>query len=295
MSITVYKKTLITSGVAAALDSIDGDLLLDGDYAFVTVSNVNYVYILDDDLGGGESSPTLIKPDTNPGNKMWVLQNQSLSVLTGAGDIPYASAAAVPARLAAGATTKILVGGGAAAPVWTEATGTGAPVRAGTPSFTTGIGIGGVAAGTGGVAFPASAVAVADANTLDDYEEGTWTPTIVATAITYTTQIGLYVKIGSRVYIYGYIKIATITPTAGALALIMGIPFQPVTNTCGQLTASTSGLPWPAGCTMIIGMANSDNTAILLVGTYNDGAYANIITTNAAATDELMIAGFYSV
>lgn len=39
--------------------------------------------------------------------------------------------------LAAGATTDILVGGGASAlPVWTTATGTGAPVRAGSPTFT---------------------------------------------------------------------------------------------------------------------------------------------------------------
>lgn len=40
--------------------------------------------------------------------------------------------------LAAGATTEMLVGGGAAAlPVWTTATGTGAPVRAESPSLTT--------------------------------------------------------------------------------------------------------------------------------------------------------------
>ena len=38
--------------------------------------------------------------------------------------------------LAAGATTEILVGGGTAAPVWTTATGTGAPVRAGGPTLT---------------------------------------------------------------------------------------------------------------------------------------------------------------
>jgi hypothetical protein len=40
--------------------------------------------------------------------------------------------------LANGATTEILVGGGASAlPVWTTATGTGAPARAGSPTFTT--------------------------------------------------------------------------------------------------------------------------------------------------------------
>lgn len=39
--------------------------------------------------------------------------------------------------LAAGATTEILVGGGASAlPVWTTATGTGSPVRAGSPALT---------------------------------------------------------------------------------------------------------------------------------------------------------------
>ena len=55
-----------------------------------------------------------------------------------------------------GATTQILVGGGAgAAPVWTTATGTGAPVRAGSPTFTTQIitpQIYGSAAASGGLA-----------------------------------------------------------------------------------------------------------------------------------------------
>ncbi len=57
--------------------------------------------------------------------------------MTGAGDMIVGGASGVIARLAAGATTKILVGGGAADPVWTTATGTGAPVRAGTPTLTT--------------------------------------------------------------------------------------------------------------------------------------------------------------
>ena len=55
-----------------------------------------------------------------------------------------------------GATTQILVGGGAgSAPVWTTASGTGAPVRAGSPTFTTQIitpQIYGSAAASGGLA-----------------------------------------------------------------------------------------------------------------------------------------------
>jgi len=54
-----------------------------------------------------------------------------------AGTLIYGTADNAYAVLAAGALTQLLVGGGAAAPVWTEASGTGAPIRAGSPTFTT--------------------------------------------------------------------------------------------------------------------------------------------------------------
>jgi len=54
-----------------------------------------------------------------------------------AGELVVGVDSADPHALAAGATTKILVGGGAADPVWTEATGGGAPVRATSPVLTT--------------------------------------------------------------------------------------------------------------------------------------------------------------
>jgi len=59
----------------------------------------------------------------------------ALSPMTTIGDLIYGGASGTGTRLAAGATTEILVGGGAAAPVWTTATGTGAPVRAGSPTL----------------------------------------------------------------------------------------------------------------------------------------------------------------
>ena len=53
-----------------------------------------------------------------------------------AGELLYGTAAN-PAWLAAGALTEILVGAGAAVPVWTTATGTGAPMRGTTPTIIT--------------------------------------------------------------------------------------------------------------------------------------------------------------
>ena len=51
-----------------------------------------------------------------------------------------------------------------------------------------------------GVKFPATQVSSTDANTLDDYEEGTFTPVISfgggTTGISYGTQEGFYTKVG---------------------------------------------------------------------------------------------------
>lgn len=47
------------------------------------------------------------------------------------------------------------------------------------------------------VSFPATQVASSNANTLDDYEEGTWTPT--CTGVTFTSAVGQYTKVGQKV------------------------------------------------------------------------------------------------
>jgi hypothetical protein len=53
------------------------------------------------------------------------------------------------------------------------------------------------------IKFPATQVPSADVNVLDDYEEGTWTPTLfggtTAGTTTYIVQVGKYVKIGNIV------------------------------------------------------------------------------------------------
>lgn len=86
---------------------------------------------------------------------------------------------------------------------------------------------------TGGqLKFPAVQVPSADANTLDDYEESTWTPVLTfATpgdlSVTYTTQTGTYTKIGNRVFADFIIVTATFTHTTAAGQLTMtGLPFN---------------------------------------------------------------------
>jgi hypothetical protein len=70
---------------------------------------------------------------------------------------------------------------------------------------------GGSTSATGtGIAFPATQSASSDANTLDDYEEGTFTPTVQGVSspgtATYSTQLGAYTKIGNLVYVNVYLS-----------------------------------------------------------------------------------------
>ena len=78
-----------------------------------------------------------------------------------------------------------------------------------------------------GIKFPATAVPSADANTLDDYEEGTWTPTLTRTGsnYAYTEQTGKYTKIGLVVTVSGYIQLGAITTQGTEYNMVGGLPF----------------------------------------------------------------------
>lgn len=96
-------------------------------------------------------------------------------------------------------------------------------------------------ANTGGqVKFPATQVPSSDVNTLDDYEEGTWTPVLTAAtpgnlSVAYTTQVGRYIKIGKLVRATCFIQTSTWThTTASGDIQITGLPFAHVTSSGGD-------------------------------------------------------------
>ena len=103
-----------------------------------------------------------------------------------------------------------------------------------TPSFATTIGVGGAtpAASGAGITFPATQSASSDANTLDDYEEGTWTPVIrgetTAGTGTYTIQQGRYTKVGRLVTLEVYIFWTAHTGTGDME--ISNLPFSNAVN-----------------------------------------------------------------
>ena len=91
-----------------------------------------------------------------------------------------------------------------------------------------------------GITFPATQSASSNANTLDDYEEGTWTPQLtfgLANVGMTGTFSGRYVKVGNQVTIFAYVVVTNKGSSTGAATLI-NLPFNPIT--AGQAYAATS-------------------------------------------------------
>ena len=92
--------------------------------------------------------------------------------------------------------------------------------------FPTTIGVGNATPSTSGagITFPATASASSNANTLDDYEEGTWTPSVTSSAGSITTSSvasAKYTKIGNAVNICVDVSIANIGTASGGLTISM--------------------------------------------------------------------------
>ena len=170
--------------------------------------------------------------------------------------------------MSGGAVTEMPVGGGATlGPVWTEATGTGAPVRAGAPTLTGQATIPTINLTGGQIAFPSTAVPSADANTLDDYEEGTWMPTFISASctFTYTTQDGWYRKIGDLVHAQFFVFASAANTVTNALTL-GSLPFT-ASNAAHSHGAASIGFSTFSVYPSLNGMPNSVTITIYQQGT----------------------------
>jgi hypothetical protein len=141
---------------------------------------------------------------------------------------------------------------------------------------------------TGGqLQFPATQLASSDANTLDDYEEGTWTPSLGtgsgSPVFTYNYRGGTYVKIGRQVIVWFF---ADITVTSAGAA-------SPGFNTSSLPIAprSNSGLTGSSGTNggFLTNNGNGNNSVIsaffnLVNPASADFVYFSTVTKTGGAT-----------
>ena len=148
-------------------------------------------------------------------------------------------------------------------------------------------------AGNGSIKFPGTQGASSDVNSLDDYEEGTFTGTFTATTSapdSAQTATGYYTKVGNICFITWYINDCNMTGASGQMR-VSGLPFT-----------AKSGIEVQLGSIMShsLGMDENANQCFQISGGYTameayeskDGAWGDWQVT-AASGKYLRISGTY--
>lgn len=155
-----------------------------------------------------------------------------------------------------------------------------------------------ISAGTAGqIKFPATQNPSANVNTLDDYEEGTFAPTLfggtVAGTPSYTLQRGNYRKIGNTVWVWGEVS-GSLSGATGVL--VMGaFPFAQdnTANDLGTLSIPMwGGFTLTAGYTMI-GLQMIINTATAQFYESGSGSALIQMGQSQAGTIDFTFTGCY--
>jgi hypothetical protein len=154
-----------------------------------------------------------------------------------------------------------------------------------------------IATASKGIAFPSTQVASTDGNTLDDYEEGTWTPTIVGgtSAGSYTLSSsfddGYYQKIGRMVTVRGIVQLSSIGSAGSGAYLFGGLPFNiDVSHNAGAGTLVMDSVATGRTTANIIGIAvtnpsGSDGDKLRVTMVEDDAGFQTLQISQAASAD----------
>jgi len=135
------------------------------------------------------------------------------------------------------------------------------------------------------------------ANHLDDYEEGTWTPTAAGAGTsgttTYGVRYGYYTKIGRQVNVSGLITWTALTGS-GTL-LIGGLPFAISSDTQNNPVGCllTQNLNWTGGSTIVV-EGSVNQSYMTLIGLVDNGAVSSQQCVNEAADLRITMTYFTS-
>lgn len=142
-----------------------------------------------------------------------------------------------------------------------------------------------------GIQFPATQSASTNANTLDDYEEGTFTPTVTgsttAGTATYTVQIGRYTKIGDLVFFS--IRLDYSGGTGTGNLQVSGLPFTSVTltNNATAVSVRASNITFTGALKAAIA---SNSTVVALSNEVSNTALASTAYDDSGS---ILVAGSY--
>jgi hypothetical protein len=215
-------------------------------------------------LIGNTTGNTLTKATLTAGS--------NVTITNGSGAITIAAANSAPS----GSTTQLQYNNAGAFGGISGVTTDGTRITA---STTIGVGAATPSTSGAGITFPATQDPSSNANTLDDYEEGAWTPgqggglTVVGTF----SSAGRYVKIGRVVTITGYVQGSTsVSFASGSAVIANNLPFNSNDGT-GLLNGHGSGANYNANATAVFAVSGtsmySQNSMAATIAYYFSATY----------------------
>lgn len=131
----------------------------------------------------------------------------------------------------------------------------------------------------GQIQFPASQNSSSDPNTLDDYEEGTWSPQLSGTGGGAAGMSGItagrYTKIGNKVTATAQIQWGSIITSISGNVVVSGLPFTsqtPGVRCCGSMGAVQSGLTFPSGFGEWVYLIDPGFSSVYIIANSTTGA-----------------------
>ena len=148
-----------------------------------------------------------------------------------------------------------------------------------------------------GITFPATQSASSDANTLDDYEEGTWTASFVPNtsgSITMNNATGTYTKVGRAVTINGVFTVTSVSSPTGYLK-IAGLPFTGGSGVSLRCAVSIHGDVMNATMTTVLLGSIQSDTNIYVFKTDGLGGVSLTTAADVKAGTNIFIGGTYHI
>ena len=160
-----------------------------------------------------------------------------------------------------------------------------------------GLALSGATTPASGIQFPATQVASANNNNLDDYEEGTWTMGVsfggASVGVTYSANTGQYTKVGRQVTLTGYLLLTNKGTSVGT-ALLTGLPFTTGT-TVSYVTGLSAVFANVTSTGYNGGYANNNGVTIDLTQTSVAGLTTSLSNTNFANNTGILMSLTYFV
>jgi hypothetical protein len=158
-----------------------------------------------------------------------------------------------------------------------------------------GIGLGATTPSSGtGITFPATQSASSNANTLDDYEEGSWTPSFGSFDGTYSVRQAVYTKIGKVVTVQVHMSAATLGTSSSNTISVSGFPFAALAGSTYGVSSSVHGTSWvtPRTSPNIL-MAGSSTAGAIYINQFSGASGFNPLYSEMGTSGNLLFSMTY--